>query len=234
MLHTEQDTEDGNQQSLAPILMECQVSAFLPGPPAHSWGLVSGMSWNLSKSSLIKGMRLEPSTETECDCSKRCLRAGKDAPGCRSRGGVVRGWGHFRKSDRKLLESRGDGRGLQGSWSPAGLDAQAPWQMTPRSSDSSRGGWFSHSQLSLLESVSIAEAKPDLEAPRWPWLSLRGTRGLVAQPSFGPASCLDGASPGALTSRSHFSVTCSVLRCNREQCTHSSGSRKKPLKCRAG
>lgn len=106
----------------------------------------------------------------------------------------------------------------------------APWQMTPRSSDSSRGGWFSRSQLSLLESVSINEAKPDLEAPRWPWLSLWGTRGLVAQPSLGPASCPDGASPGALTSRSHFSVTRSVLRCNREQCTHSSGSRKKIAK----
>ena len=64
----------------------------------------------------------------------------------------------------------------------------APWQMTPRGSDSSRGGWFSRSQLSLLESVSINEAKPDLEAPHWPWLCLQWTRGLVTQPSLGPAS----------------------------------------------
>lgn len=60
----------------------------------------------------------------EYDCSKHDLKAGKDAPGCRRprRGGS--GVGTFQEErSETVLESRGAGRGLQGSWYPAGPNA---------------------------------------------------------------------------------------------------------------
>ena len=126
------------------------------------------------------------------------------------------GVGTFQEEQSEtVLESRGAGRGLQGRGSPAGPDALGSLANDTPPFRQQEGSRFSRSQLSLLESVSIDEARPDLEAPHWPWLSLRWTRALVTQPSPGPASYPDGASPVALTSRGLFSVTCSVLRRHR-------------------
>lgn len=137
---------------------------------------------------------------------------------CRSPGGVVRGGDISGRGDRKLLESRGDGRGLsQGSWSHDSM-LWAPWQMTP--AVQTAAGWLVLLAASFRTRERVHKLRPSLT-----WKHLAGLGSLSGGPQSGgsafpkPASCPDGASPGALTSRSHFLLShAPFLRCNREQC----------------